>query len=76
MVKHHWDHENLFQILVVNYQGSQRNSKTQFHDFSMIFNDQQCDFHDYLMTASNLPPLLTAFHHAEHKCGMQKQKCI
>ena len=28
-------------------QGSHRNSKTQFHDFSMIFHDQQCSFHDY-----------------------------
>ena len=30
-------------------QGSHKNSKTQFHDFSMIFLDQKCNFHDYLM---------------------------
>ena len=30
-------------------QGSHRNSKTQFHDFSMIFHDQQCNYHDYLI---------------------------
>ena len=35
-------------------QGSHRNSKTPFHDFSMIFNDQQYNFHDYLMHAQ--PP--------------------
>ena len=23
--------------------------KTQFHDFSMIFHDQRCNFHDYLI---------------------------
>ena len=28
-------------------QGSHRNSETQFHDFSLIFHDQQCYFHDY-----------------------------
>ena len=33
--------------------GSLRNSKTKFHDFSMIFHDQQCNFHDYLKY--NLP---------------------
>ena len=32
-------------------QGSHRNSKTQFHDFSMIFHDQQCNFYDYLSVA-------------------------
>ena len=36
---------NLSEIL---YQASHRNSKTQFHDLSMIFHDQQCIFHDYL----------------------------
>ena len=48
------------QIKNVAYQdqGSQRNSKTQFHDFSMIFHDQQCNFHDYLM--HNLQPSLLA----------------
>ena len=30
-------------------QGSHGNSKTQFHDFSMIFHDQLCNFNDYLM---------------------------
>ena len=39
--------------------GSHRNSKTQFHDFSMIFHDQQCNFHDYLMHGLQ-PPLLAA----------------
>ena len=40
-----------FNIPVANVplQGSHRNSKTQFHDFSMIFHDRQCNFHDYLM---------------------------
>ena len=37
-------------------QGSHRNSKTQFHDFSMIFHDQQCNFHDDLMLGLQ-PPL-------------------
>ena len=37
------------KISEILYQGSHRNSKTQFHDFSMIFHDQQCNFHDYLM---------------------------
>ena len=37
-------------------QGSNRNSKTQFHDFSMINHDQQCNFHDYLMHGLQ-PPL-------------------
>ena len=37
--------------------GSHRNSKLQFHDFSMIFHDQQCNFHDYLMHDIQ-PPLL------------------
>ena len=41
-------------FLVVSLQGSHRNSKTQFHDFSMIFHDQQCNFHDYLMHGFNL----------------------
>ena len=30
----------------------------QFHDFSMIFHDQQCNFHDYIM--HGLQPLLLA----------------
>ena len=30
-------------------QGSHRNSKTQFHDFSVIFHNQKCNFHDILM---------------------------
>ena len=38
-------------------QGSHINSNTQFHDFSMIFRDQQFNFHDYLMHSLN-PPLL------------------
>ena len=42
-----------------NLQGSHRNSKTQFHDFSMIFHDQQCNFHDFLMHGLQ-PPLLAA----------------
>ena len=33
----------------IHRQGSHKNSKTQFHDFSMIFDDQQCNFHNYLM---------------------------
>ena len=33
--------------------------KTQFHDFYMIFHDQQCYFHDYLMHDLQ-PPLLAA----------------
>ena len=40
-------------------QGSHRNSKTQFHDFSMIFHDQQCNFHDYLIHCIE-PPILAA----------------
>ena len=40
-------------------QGSHRNSKTQFNDFSMIFHDQQCNFHDYLIHCIE-PPLLAA----------------
>ena len=38
-------------------QGSHRNSKTQFHEISMIFRDQQCNFHDYLMQGLQLPLL-------------------
>ena len=38
-------------------QGSHRNSETQFHDYSMIFHDQQCNFHDYLIHSLQ-PPLL------------------
>ena len=34
--------------------------KTQFHDFSMIFRDQQCNFHDYLMHGLQLPLLATS----------------
>ena len=34
------------------FQGSHRNIKTQFHNFSMIFHDQRCYFHDYLTTSS------------------------
>ena len=33
--------------------------KTQFHDFSMIFHHQQCNFHDFLMHDLQ-PPLLAA----------------
>ena len=40
--------KNNFLIIYHHKQGSHRNSKTQFHDFSMIFYDQ-CNFHDYLM---------------------------
>ena len=40
-------------------QGSHGNSKTQFHDFSMIFHDQRCYLHDYLMHGLQ-PPLLAA----------------
>ena len=36
---------------------------------SMIFHDQQCNFHDYLM--HGIQPHL---HHAEHKWGMQQQQ--
>ena len=43
---------------ILMLQGSHRNSKTQFHDFSMIFHDQRCNFHDYLM--HGLPPLVLA----------------
>ena len=39
--------------------GFHRNSKTQFHDFSMIFYDRQCNFHDFLMHILQ-PPLLAA----------------
>ena len=42
----------------ITFQGSHRNSKTEFHDFSMIFHDHQCNFHDYLMHGLQ-PPLLT-----------------
>ena len=40
-------------------QGSHRNSKTQFFDFAMIFHDQQCNFHDFLMHVLQ-PDLLAA----------------
>ena len=43
----------------VQPRGSHRNSKIHFHDFSMIFQDQQCNFHDYLMQDLQ-PPLLAA----------------
>ena len=36
-------------ILEGIFQGSHRNSKTHFLDFSIIFLEQQCNFHDYLM---------------------------
>ena len=52
-------------------QGSHRNSKTQFHDISMIFHDQQCNFHGYIMHGLQ-PILLAASSHTEHKCGMQQ----
>ena len=55
------------------WQGSHRNSNSQFHDFSIIFYDQQYNFHDYLMHGLQ-PPLLAAFHNAELKCGMQQQQ--
>ena len=52
---------------MTDFQGSHRNSKTQFHDFSMIFHDQQCNFHDYLICNFHdylmhilQPPLLAA----------------
>ena len=41
------------------YHGFHRNSKTHFHDFSMIFYDQQCNFHDFLMHGLQ-PHLLAA----------------
>ena len=41
------------------YQGSHRNSKIQFHDFSMIIHDQQCNFQDYLINGLQ-PSLLAA----------------
>ena len=45
---------------VISYsQGSQRNLETKLHDFSMIFHDQQYNFHDYLMYGFQ-PPLLAA----------------
>ena len=48
-------------LLTASSQGSHRNEKTQFHDFSMIFHDQQCNFHDYLFNAQTpQPPLLAA----------------
>ena len=40
-------------------QGSHRNSKTQFHDFSMIFQAQQNNFHGYLKHRLQ-PPLFAA----------------
>ena len=49
--KFKWLTQMPFDGLKINQrlQGSHRNSKTQFHDFSMIFHDQQCNFHDYLI---------------------------
>ena len=41
--------EQMKAIILWFNQGSHRNSKTQYHDFSMIFHDQQCNFLDYLM---------------------------
>ena len=43
--------------LLFQYQGSHKNSKTQFHDFSTMFHDQQCNFNDYFMHGFQ-PPLL------------------
>ena len=40
-------------------QGSHKNSKKQFHDFSTISHDQQCNFHDYLIHGLQ-PSLLAA----------------
>ena len=45
-------------IILSQLQGSHRNSKTQFHDFSMIFHDQQCNFHALLMHRLQ-PPLFS-----------------
>ena len=50
--------------------------KTQFHDFSMIFHDQQCNFHDFLMHGLHPHPLLAASSPGGDKCGMQQQKSI
>ena len=55
------------------FQGSHRNSKPQFHEFSMIFHDQQCNFHEYLMHSLQ-PPLYQHLHNDELKCGMQQQQ--
>ena len=44
-------------------QGSHRNSKKHFHDFSMIFHDQQCNFHDHLMHGLQLPLLASSSPH-------------
>ena len=45
--------------IAIYQEGSHRNSKTQFHDFIMIFHDQQCNFHNFLMHGLQ-PPLLAA----------------
>ena len=40
-------------------QGSHRNSKSQFHHFSMILHDQQCNFHVILFNARPLEIIKT-----------------
>ena len=47
------------KVLISCSQGSHRNSKTQFHDFSMVSHNQQCNFHAHLMHRLQ-PPLLAA----------------
>ena len=47
---------NIVEEVPTMTQDSYRNSKTQFHDLSMIFHDQHCNFHDYLMCGLQ-PPL-------------------
>ena len=41
-------------------QCSNKSLKTQFHNFSMIFHDQQCNYHDYLMHGFQPPLLVTS----------------
>ena len=55
-------HKMMLQVLDLNKpigerQGSNKNSTTQFHDFSISFQDKQC-FHDYLL--HDLKPALLA----------------
>ena len=54
----------------ISMQGSHINSKTKFHDFSMINNVISMTISS---TASNLP-FYQHLHHTEHKCGIQQQQ--
>ena len=69
---------HLLSQLYLPERGLRVSTEIQKHNsmiFSMIFHDQQCNFHDYFKKymASNLP-FQQHRHHAEHKYGMQQQQ--